>query len=131
VYWLVVDYAALPADIQAQIINPTPQIAIMVNVPVTGQVTWEINPENLNTNAPPTQITTGTPQIVTVTPEPGSDQVTEVVVGSPAMPGSGIFSDAGDSIDDATDNSNGLTVLAIAAVGLVAVVFIARKLRTS
>jgi hypothetical protein len=63
--------------------------------------------------------------------EPGADQVTNVVVGSPAMPGSGIFSDAGDSIDDATDNSNGLTVLAIAAVGLVAVVFIARKLRTS
>jgi hypothetical protein len=71
---------------------------------------------------------TGTPgQIVTLTPTP---EVEGTIVPGATMPGTGIFSDIGDKGGDMSGTS-GLTVLAIAAAGLIAVVFIARKLRTS
>jgi hypothetical protein len=139
IYWLVLDYATLPPDIQAQFPAGEP-VFIMVNVPVTGEVTFTVGVEPTPTPTPfdPIIFTqtanavasmtamalSGTPGFATLTntPEP------QITVSR--IPDTGLFSDIGTD-DGGLEGSSGLTILAIAAVGLVAVVFIARKLRTS
>jgi len=135
IYWLELDFESLPPDLQALVPVGEP-VVIMVTVPVQGEVTFTIG-------APPVPTATPTPEppelspfdmtataraavvdIVTLTPtsEPG-----EVVT---ALPETGLFTDIGDKTSE-IEGTSGLTLLAIAAAGLVAVVVIARKLRTS
>lgn len=133
IYWLVVDYETLPPDLKARI-SPTEQVLLMINVPTAGEVTIDLAPFVAGGPTPnfvgsmTARAQTGTP------PEAaGTEAATEEVVGvvtEEALPGTGLFSDVSDAASD-VDSSNGLTVLIIAAVGLVAVVFIVRKLRTS
>lgn len=137
VYWVELDYDSLPPELKA-LVQPGQPLVIKVIVPIQGEFIFEVGAE-----LPPTPVPTGvgspspfelmatafgartgTPpvDIVTLTPS--------VEPGTPAMPETGFFSDMGDKGDD-IDGTSGLTVLAIAAAGLVAVVFIARKLRNS
>lgn len=132
IYWLVVEYETLPDEIKAQL-PPEELIYIMVEVPLSGEVSFTIGvtptptPDFSAADATGTAIIaltqtamppiTGTPATAT----PGTTTPTQ-------LPQTGLFS--GSSGDD-FDGSSGLTVLAIAAMGLVAVVFIARKLRSS
>ncbi len=138
IYWLQVDYASLPPDIQAQI-PPSEQVLIQVNVPVSGEVTFTVGipptatPNVAAINATMTALAgtaTITPTQEVATPEP---ETTEGVGGAAlptALPTTGLFADIADRAGD-IEGTNGLTLLAIAAAGLVAVVVIARKLRTS
>ena len=134
IYWLVIDYDTLPDSIKA-LIPPTEELVIMVNVPVTGQVTFTVG-------VPPTAtpddsiFQTQTALAPTATREvaesPTPDLTLEAVVG-PDMTATleqyGLLSDFGTS--SGLEGGSGLTVLAIAAAGLIAMVFIARRLRTA
>ncbi len=142
VYWLELEYESLPPELQA-IVPVGEPLVLQVNVPESGEmpeVSFEIGGPT-PTPLPPTptgpnsieqtataraefaaQTLTAAPvDILSPVPE---EEVTGTLVQS------GFFSDVtGD--DGALSGTSGLTVLAIAAAGLVAVVFIARKLRTS
>ena len=132
IYWLVIDYETLPDSIRA-LIPPTDELVIMVNVPVTGQVTFTVG-------VPPTPTPdnsiqqTQTAGALTVTPEVLESPSPEAsaTVG-PDMTATldqfGLLSDFGES--SGLEGGSGLTVLAIAAAGLIAMVFIARRLRTA
>jgi hypothetical protein len=143
IYWIELDYNSLPESLKA-LVPAGQNLVIKATVPVGGNVTFEVGaptpvptvptgPATLNaieqtasarppaTAGSPQPTTSGVPQLVTLT------NTAEPPVG---LPTTGFFSDIGDSAGG-IDGSSGLTVLAIAAVGLVAVVFIARKLRTS
>ena len=134
-YWVEVEYASLPPDLQALVPFGQP-LVIQVNVPVEGEITFDIMqfippPPGISPTPSPTRVVTGTPVptgfVATVAPtvEPAGTIASPV-----ALPTSGFFSDIGDKTGN-LDGTSGLTVLAIAGAGLVAVVFIARKLRTS
>lgn len=127
VYFLVLDYDSLPDDLKP--LAPADEVVyVKVTVPTGGEpITFEITgvggPVEVPTNTPEASFTPpftpGTPMFATLTPTM-----------EPTMPKTGIFDDINDGGSD-IDGSSGLAVLAIAAAGLVAVVFIARKLRTS
>lgn len=134
IYWLVIDYETLPDSIKG-LIPPTEELVIMVNVPITGQVTFTVG-------VPPTAtpddsiFQTQTALAPTATPEvldsPTPDTTLATAVG-PDMTATldqyGLLSDFGAS--SGLEGGSGLTVLAIAAAGLIAMVFIARRLRTA
>ncbi len=145
IYWIELDYNSLPENLKALVPAGQP-LVIKATVPVGGPVSFEVgaptpaptvttgpatkSPFELTADARTAQVTPGTPE-PTTSGVPGL--VTLTNTGEPtiaALPTTGFFSDIGDSAGG-IDGSSGLTVLAIAAVGLVAVVFIARKLRTS
>ena len=141
-YWLELDYNTLPPELQAVVPAGEP-LVLQVNVPESGEmpeVSFEIGgPTPTPITPTPTgpnpieqtataraafaaQTLTAAPVDI-LSPVP-SEEVTGTLVQA------GFFSDmTGD--DGTLSGTNGLTVLAIAAAGLVAVVFIARKLRTS
>lgn len=145
VYWLELDYDTLPPELQALVPEGQP-LVIRVSVPTQGEITFEISPE-MRTPTPTVPTSTAGPNpidmtatafalqtrtppgVVTVTStlEPGAGEDTATPA---ALPTTGFFGDIGDGAGSIS-GTNGLTVLAIAAAGLVAVVFIARKLRTS
>lgn len=148
-YWLEVAYDSLPPDLQAQY-PPDQPIVVGFRVPEEGgievveividpQVTPTMTPVPTETGSP-TPIPSPTSDVgiteepdqtpddfVTSTPtlEPGAD-----VALPTELPEGGFFGDVSDGAGDISGTS-GLTVLAIAAAGLIAVVFIARKMRTS
>ncbi len=143
VYWLELDYNSLPDDMKA-LVSPGEPLVIMVQVPAVGAVTFTIG-------VPPTATPTTTPSPTESGPSPFdltatafAEQGIEITMpptvteASPipptetpaALPTTGFFSDLGDGASGLS-GGNGLTLLAIAAAGLVAVVFIARKLRTA
>ncbi|WP_119065147.1 PPC domain-containing protein [Aggregatilinea lenta] len=134
VYWLLVDYTSLPADIQAQI-PPTDEVLIQVNVPTAGEITFTVGipptptPDLEGISATMTALAelgvspTTPPTLEMATEEAGVEALPS------ALPTTGFFSDIADQAGD-IDGTNGLTLLAIAAAGLVSVVVIARKLRT-
>ena len=135
VYFLAVAYEDLPESLQALIFPPTDLVTIMVDVPVSGEVAFTLGSEPTATPDPlffdqtATALAERTPTATSegdVTEVPGDD-LTPMVTPTLEMPSTGIFSDG----DGNVDSSSGLTILAIAAIGLVAVVFVARKLRTS
>lgn len=141
-YWLELDYNSLPADLQALLPADEPlilQIVVPEEGPV-GEIEFVLQistptPGPTETNTPivtPTSVASATPigtpgDIVTLTP---TTETVVVVVTPSALPDSGFFSDISDDASD-LDGTSGLTVLAIAAAGLVAVIIVARKLRTS
>lgn len=138
VYYLVVRYEDLPEEIQAQIATPTELVTIKVTIPTVGQAIFEFPTPTAEGDVEPTRVTpqpsplvsqtaaSTTTGLQTVTSSPTSEPGT--IVASPtALQNTGVLSDAGDTLSE----GNGLFVLAIAAAGLVAVVFAARKLRTS
>jgi len=128
IYWLVVDYDTLPESIKG-LIPRTDELVIMVNVPVTGRVTFTIG-------VPPTAtpdmaiFLTQTKLAPTVTPEvAGTETPTTGPDLTATLQQSGLLSDFGQG--SGLEGGSGLTVLAIAAAGLIAMVFIARRLRTA
>ncbi|MEB2288309.1 MAG: hypothetical protein OZ934_09375 [Anaerolineae bacterium] len=145
-YWLELDYDSLPPALKALVPAGEP-LVIKVTVPVAGEVTFTIG-------APPPTVTptpTATPTEAALSPfertatafagqiasltaaaiTPSLTSETAVPTETPAaLPTTGFFSDIGDQAG-AIGGTSGLTLLAIAAAGLVAVVFIARKLRTA
>lgn len=125
VYWLLLDYDSLPDNLKA-LVDPGQLYYVKATVPTGGDpITFEIGSVVAVTATPrPTNTPTveGTPGLVTATPS--------VEPGASALPTTGFFSDIGDDAGS-LGGSSGLAVLAIAAAGLIAVVFIARKLRTS
>lgn len=129
IYWLELDYDSLPDDLKALVPDPTVErVYIMVTVPVSGEITFTIGV--LPTPTPglaPFDLTATAFAAQNITPTEGTPGVTPTDTPTPEMPQSGLFSSDGGGLDSA----GGLTVLAIAAIGLVAVVFIARKLRAS
>lgn len=138
-YWLEVEYDSLPASVQAKL-PPNQPLYIMVTVPEEGEV-GDINFTISYSTPTPTPPVTDTPVptippviVETVGTPTGSETATpigDIVTVTPTdepLPETGFFSDIGDNDIDST---SGLTVLAIVAAGLVAVVVIARKLRTS
>ncbi len=145
VYWVELDYNSLPPDLQALVPQGKP-LVIKVNVPTQGEITFEISPEMI-TPSPTVPTSTAGPNPIdmtatafalqtrtppgvvteTATPEPGAGEGSGTPV---ALPTTGFFGDIGEGAGSISGTS-GLTVLVIAAAGLVAVVFIARKLRTS
>ena len=132
VYWLLVDYTSLPADIQAQI-PATDQVLIQVNVPTVGEVTFTVGiPPTPTPDLEGISATMTALAVAGVSPTASAtvEVATEEAAALPeALPTTGLFSDIADQAGD-IDGSSGLTLLAIAAAGLVAVVVIARKLRT-
>lgn len=140
VYFLVVRYEDLPDELKAQITTPTDLVYIKVTVPTFGQTTFEITTPEVGgtpvTTAPritpqASPLVTGTQPtgLLTVTPSP-TEEVVGTIASPTALQNTGVLSDAANSLSDGNGTS-GLTILVIAAVGLVAVVFVARKLRTS
>lgn len=148
VYWLELEYDSLPESVKAKL-PPNQPLYLMVTVPEDGEI-GDINfvlsystptptPPVTDTPVPsPTVPATQTPAespepvgtpgegtLVPTTEEPAPIDVTATV-----LPESGFFSDIGDGTRD-IDGTSGLTVLAIVGAGLIAVVVIARKLRTS
>lgn len=133
IYWLVIDYDSLPESIKG-LIPPTEELVIMVNVPVTGQVTFTVGvpptatPDNSIYQTQTALAPTATPEVLD-SPTPDA----EVTVAGPDMTATldqyGLLSDFGSS--SGLEGGSGLTVLAIAAAGLIAMVFIARRLRTA
>ncbi len=142
-YWLELEYASLPAELQAVVPADEP-LVLQINVPESGEVpeiTFEVGGPT-PTPIPPTptgpsvieQTATAharfaatrtlTATAVDVVPLVPTDELSGTLVNA------GFFSDiTGEG--GPLSGTSGLTVLAIAAAGLVAVVFIARKLRTS
>ena len=124
---------ALPESIKG-LIPPTEELVIMVNVPVTGQVTFTVGvpptatPDNSIYQTQTALAPTATPEVLD-SPTPDA----EVTVAGPDMTATldqyGLLSDFGSS--SGLEGGSGLTVLAIAAAGLIAMVFIARRLRTA
>jgi hypothetical protein len=136
VYWLELDYNTLPPDLKA-LVPPGAPLVIKVTVPTPGEVNFEVGgavPTAVPTSPPglsPIDMTatevarrTGVPGIVTLT---ATSEVTGTIEAAATMPGTGFFSDIGGG----GSGTSGLTVLVIAAAGLIAVLFIARRLRTS
>src|SRR5690606_36003679 len=127
IYWLVIDYDSLPESIKG-LIPPTEELVIMVNVPVTGQVTFTVGvpptatPDNSIYQTQTALAPTATPEVLD-SPTPDA----EVTVAGPDMTATldqyGLLSDFGSS--SGLEGGSGLTVLAIAAAGLIAMVFIA------
>ncbi|GAB4417842.1 MAG: hypothetical protein Kow00106_13740 [Anaerolineae bacterium] len=137
-YWLVLDYASLPPNLQALVPAGEP-LVIKVTVPVEGEVRFVVGaPPPTATPVPTTAELSPFDMTATAFALEAAESVTptetgEALTPSPtvtAIPQTGLFSDIGDG-SESIDGTSGLTLLAIAAVGLVAVVFIARKLRTS
>lgn len=148
VYWLELEYDSLPESVKDRL-PPNQPLYLMVTVPEEGEVgeisfvlsysTPTPTPPVTDTPVPsPTVPATQTPAesptpvdtpgegtLVATTEEPAPIDVTATV-----LPESGFFSDIGDGTRD-IDGTSGLTVLAIVGAGLIAVVVIARKLRTS
>jgi hypothetical protein len=136
VYWLELDYNTLPPDLKA-LVPPGSPLVIKVTVPAQGEVNFEVG------GAPPTQPPTSPPGLSSIdqtatevarrTSAPGivtltaTLEVTGTITPGATMPGTGFFEDIGGG----GSGTGGLTVLAIAAAGLIAVLFIARRLRTS
>ena len=144
IYWLEIDYDTLTPELQA-LIPSTSMLVFKISVPTGGEFTIEVvdltptptpivDPDvigpiqmtetafailNATISSPAPTLEPGTSGIVTLTP---TDE--------PEMPDTGIFDEIGDGNSD-LNGTGGLTVLAIAAAGLIAVVFIARKLRSS
>lgn len=143
IYWIQLDYNSLPESLKALVPAGQP-LVIKATVPTGGEVTFEIGaptpvptePPGTPTLSPIEMTASARPQPTAGSPEPTTSGVPPLVTltttpEAPAfIPTTGFFSDIGDSAGG-IEGSSGLTVLAIAAVGLVAVVFIARKLRTS
>jgi hypothetical protein len=136
VYWLELDYDSLPPDLKVLVPAGAP-LVIKVTVPVQGEVNFEVGgagPTPVPTSPPglsaidmtATEVArrTGAPVLVTLT---ATSEVTGTITPGATMPGTGFFSDIGSG----GSGTGGLTVLGIAAAGLVAVLFIARRLRTS
>lgn len=141
-YWLELDYESLPPELKALVPVGKP-LVIKVSVPVAGQVTFTIGAPPPTATPSPTVTPTGaelSPFDMTATAfaEMVAGSATPTMTGVPveasatpaALPTTGFFSDIGDQAG-AIGGTSGLTLLAIAAAGLVAVVFIARKLRTA
>jgi len=132
IYWLVIDYESLPSSIRAMI-PPTEELVIMVNVPVTGEVTFTVGvpPTATPDNSIQQTQTALAPTEAPASPTPEEPLVTATV--GPDMTATldqfGLLSDIGASTG--LEGGSGLTVLAIAAAGLIAMVFIARRLRTA
>jgi len=145
-YWLELDYESLPPELKVLVPAGEP-LVIKVTVPVAGEVTFTIGaPPPTATPTPtvtPTEAalspfdmtaTAFAGQIASltaaaITPSPTGSPVTPTETPA-ALPTTGFFSDIGDQAG-AIGGTSGLTLLAIAAAGLVAVVFIARRLRTA
>ncbi len=137
-YWLVLDYASLPPNLQA-LVPPGKPLVIKVTVPVEGEVRFVIGappptatPEPTEAELSPFDMTAtafALEAAESVTPTETGTALTPTPTVT-AVPQTGLFSDIGGG-SSSIDGTSGLTLLAIAAVGLVAVVFIARKLRTS
>ena len=136
VYWLELDYNTLPPDLKALVPAGSP-LVIKVTVPVQGEINFEVGgalPTPVPTSPPglssidqtATEVArrTSVPAIVTLT---ATLEVTGTITPAATMPGTGFFEDIGSG----GSGTGGLTVLAIAAAGLIAVLFIARRLRTS
>lgn len=138
VYWLVLDFASLPPNLQALVPRGEP-LVIKITVPVGGEVRFTVGAPPPTATPEPTRAELS-PFDMTATAfaELAAQSVTptetgQAVTPSPtvtALPQTGFFSDLGGR-SGAMDGTSGLTLLAIAAAGLVAVVFIARRLRTS
>ncbi len=131
IYWLELDYDSLPDNLKALVPDPTVErVYIMVDVPVSGEVTFTIGaPPTATPGLAPFDLTATAFATLNITPTLGTPtRVSPTATVTPEMPQSGLFSSDGDG---GLDSTNGLTVLAIAAIGLVAVVFIARKMRAS
>jgi hypothetical protein len=132
VYWLVLDYNSLPDNLKQQI-PPAEKVYIMVTVPVQGAITFTVGVEPTATPNP-LAFTQTAEAIQSLTAMPGtvSPPALVTLTNTPegTIPGTGLLSDIADN-SGSLDGTSGLAILAIAAVGLVAVVFIARKLRTS
>jgi len=142
VYWLELEYDSLPPELQAVVPAGEP-LVLQVNVPESGEmpeVTFEIGGPT-PTPVPPTptgpssieQTATARAEFAALTLTAATVDIlplvpTEEVTGT--LVNAGFFSDVTGE-DGPLSGTSGLTVLAIAAAGLVAVVFIARKLRTS
>lgn len=138
IYWIEIDYDSLSPALQAlyppgqpiyfQVIVPTSGEPIIIRPPVPGATP---TPTATATPAGPSATPGGespTPAGELVTPTPSPEPGTPAT--PVALPTTGFFGDIGDSTGT-LEGSSGLMILAIAAVGLVAVVFIARRLRTS
>ncbi len=137
-YWLELEFDTLPPDLQA-LLPPDEPLVLQIIVPEEGPVgdiefVLQLStptPGPTETDTPvvtPTSPVTAVPgDIVTLTP---TAEASPIVVSPTALPDSGFFSDIGDGASD-IGGTSGLTVLAIAAAGLIAVVVIARKMRTS
>lgn len=136
IYFLVIAYDDLPPSLQALVSPDREFVSIMVNVPVSGEVTFTVGAEPTATPDPIFFDQTAT-ALALLTPTEGTPEeadagtpdgtITVTITPTLEMPDTGIFSDSGGSVD----SSDGLSILAIAAIGLMAVVFVARKLRTS
>lgn len=150
IYWLEVPYDQLPPDQQA-LVSPGTSMWARVEVP-SMNATFRLMPPGDQPTPPtatPTQVDPffltatafavqltqtamasispdGTIDIFTATPspEPGADGTLPT-----ALPDGGFFDDIGS--DGGISGASGLTVMAIAAAGMVAVVFIARRLRNA
>jgi hypothetical protein len=138
-YWLEMDYDTLPSVLQALAVPGEPlfvQVVVPEDGPV-GDITFRFQP-----GVTPTPIPTSTdtpaptetrdpnatqPDIVTETPTP---EVTGTITPIVTLEQAGFFEDINDSAGG-IEGTSGLTVLVIAAAGLIAVVFIARKLRSA
>lgn len=153
IYWVELDYATLPPELQA-LVPPGEPLVFKLIVPIGGEFTIELGGPTPTPGAAATptpevndiQLTatafarqTASPQptfdvgVTTLTPTIDTDIVTLTPTSEPGdltatLPNTGFFSDISD---DGVGGTSGLAVLAVAAAGLVAVVFIARKLRTS
>jgi hypothetical protein len=125
VYWMVIDYPSLPESLRA-IIPARDEVLFRVDVSETGDLSFTViltptTSEVGETEEPETVEPAGTEEV-------GAGEVLSLTPTPQVMPDTGIFSDAGNGD---IDGSSGLIILGIAAVGLVAVVFIARKLRSA
>lgn len=147
-YWLEIEYDSLPASLQ-QFYSPNDPLYVQVIVPEegeVGEVTFQLPPPGTTpTPIPsktPTPAPTDTPRPDATTPTqdivtPTTTEETTGTISSPpilnvtgTLEQAGFFGDVGDSAGG-IEGTSGLTVLIIAAAGLIAVVFIARKLRST
>jgi hypothetical protein len=140
-YWLQLEYDSLPPNLQALVPEGSP-LVVRIEVPTSGDVKIDFSgpqPTPVPTAEPglssidqtaTARFTPGTPVPTGSVTVPALITLTTTPEGPAGLPTTGFFSDVSDSAGD-IGGSDGLTVLAIAAIGLVAVVFIARRLRTS
>ena len=132
-YWLTIDANLLPPEYRPE--DDTGVVGILLRVPRDGEVEWII-PKNPEPTATPTVTYTPTVSdemrltqtaeavLFTLTPTPEiTDTPTPSTLGK-----TGVVPDVGGGDLEGED---GLFILGIAAVGLIAVVFVARKLRSS
>jgi hypothetical protein len=145
-YWLELEYETLPPALRALVPAGEP-LVIKVIVPAVGEVSFvigappptitptptitpspqEISPFDMTATAFAEQIAALTAAAITPTLTPEPEEITETPA---ALPTAGFFSGIGDQAGS-LGGTSGLTLLAIVAAGLMAVVFIARKLRTA